>query len=98
MEFEVEVITDGGVAGGKLLQSLDISNSGVGPFPSSERLVQVFCSIIQPAPAPLAKLDLERFEHCPIRCQAIGHDDLRAAIPRNRTSQRLKRCLAVSLF
>lgn len=50
MTFKVEVIVDGGMARGKLLQGLNIPESGLAPFPSSESLVRVGCSVIEPSP------------------------------------------------
>lgn len=50
MTFKVEVIVDGGMARGKLLQGLDIHESGLAPFPFLESLVRLGCSVIELSP------------------------------------------------
>ena len=58
MALVVEVVVDRGMDGGEFLQSLYIPKSGHYPFPSSERLVRVLGSIVEPSFVLLANPDI----------------------------------------
>ncbi len=59
----IEVIVDRGVGGGKLLQGLYIPELHHRSFSSSERLMRVLSSIVEPAPA-LLRRGIPDQHHC----------------------------------
>lgn len=71
---------------------------GHSSFPSSERLVRILGSIVEPATANLAGCDADGFQGGTVGAQSVGDDRPGPAMPLYCALQKLKRSLAVSLF
>jgi len=52
--FVVEVVVDRGVGRSKLLQCLDVPKPGHGALTSSDRLMRILGSVVEPSPTVLA--------------------------------------------
>ena len=66
MTFLIEMIVNRGVGGNKFLQDLDVPEPGHCHFPSLERLVRVFCSIVEPTTASLSGSSADHIHRSPV--------------------------------
>ena len=73
------MVVDGGLDSGEALEGLDATEPAHGAFASSEDLVRVSGSIVEPSTTLLTDLDPEGLEGRAIGSEAVGHDDLGAA-------------------
>jgi hypothetical protein len=87
----VEVVVDRGVGGGKLLQGPYISELRHRPLSSSERLVGILGSIVEPTDALLIGGIADYRHRRAVRPKPVGHNGLRLAIAFHRALQELQR-------
>ncbi len=88
MTLVVEVVVGWGVSGGRFLQSLDVPEAGHGVLSSSEGLVGILRSVVEPATAELAALDTDRFHRSAVGEEAVGCDGLGPAVALHRTLEK----------
>ncbi len=69
----VEVIVDRGMGGGEFLQGLYVPEPRHRSFSSSERLVGILGSIVEPSPAYLTIHDSNHFHRGTVRTKAVGY-------------------------
>jgi hypothetical protein len=94
----VEVIVDRGMRGGEFLQGLYIPELRHRSFSSSERLVGIFRSIVEP-PAALLRCDIADYHHrSTIRPKPVSYDRSRPTIAFHRPLKKLQRSLAIPAF
>jgi hypothetical protein len=83
----VEVIEQGGVNRGKLLQGLDILEPRHRSLPSSKGLMQILGPIVEPSSTYLASLNTDILHRCAVGAQPIGHDGSWPAVALHRALQ-----------
>ena len=71
MAFQVKVVVDGGMEGREFLKGLHVPEFGHRRFPSSEWLVRVFRSIIEPAPAHMSSFRTYHPYCCAVGAQPV---------------------------
>jgi hypothetical protein len=94
----VEMVVDRGVGGGELLQGLDVSEPRHRSFSSSERLMGVLGSIVEPAATHLASLDPDLFHCGTVGAQAVGYEGLGSAVALHRPLEEGQGSLAIPAF
>ena len=95
MALLVEVVVDGAVYRGKFLQTSHLSEAKHGPFTSSERLVTVFGSVVEPLSNNSIVRPDQLLESRAVGRQAIGHNCLGRAMSAKRFSEEFQRGLAI---
>ena len=88
MTVEVEVVVGRGVGGGELPQGPDVPEASHGALSSSERLVGILGSIVEPATAELAAFNTDFFHRRTVGAQAVGHCFLGPAVALHRTLEK----------
>jgi len=74
MAIEVEMVVNGGVHGNEFLKRGIASETLHGSLSSSERLMGVFGTIVQPARCVVAASNIEVRECCAVGTKAVGND------------------------
>jgi len=95
VSFEIEVIVDGGMDGGELLQTSHSSKPKHGPFSSSKGQVAVLGPIIEPPPDILFVLIANDFHGGFVRAKPVGDDDFWVAVSLHGLAQKLQRSMAI---
>ena len=93
--FEVDVIVDGGLDGGELLETLHRPESVHGFLSSPSWLMRVFSPVVAPPPRLLTAGTPELTERGLVAAQLVGHDHVRAPIPLHCLAQKLQCCFAI---
>jgi len=94
--FLVEVVVDGGVNGGKFLQTSHLPETKHCPFSSSYREMRILCPIVEPAACFLEIGVANDLHGSAIGPQLIGHDNLRLAIALHGIPEEFQRCFAIT--
>ncbi len=70
----VEVVVDRGMGGGEFLQGLYVPEPRHRTFASSERLVGIFCAIVEPPTTLLVGDVADCFHRRSVRAKAVGYN------------------------
>ena len=95
MMLLIEVIVDRGMDGGEFLQGLYIPEPRHRSFSSSERLVRILGSIVEPPTAFLIGSVADRLHRRSVRPRPVGYEQFRPAITLHRALQELQRRPAI---
>ena len=91
----VEVIVDRSMGGGKFLQGLYVSELRHRAFSSSERLVGILGTIVEPSSAFLTIHDSNNFHRGTAGAKAVGYKLLRSTETLHRALQKFERSPAI---
>ena len=94
--LQIEVVVDGGVDGGGLLQTSHATKPMHRPFSSSRWQVRVLDPVVQPAASCLQVLRSQSWQGVPIRRQVIGDDLLGPTVSAHQSPEEFQRRAFVS--